>query len=327
LLLLAMGVLAMLMQTRQPNTQAAMMLFSVAVPGTVLLLLAEVGLQEGQTAVLPNGRWFLLAACMLFLGGFPGHFWIQWLAEKVSGPVMLLAFAWMPLVVMFLLHEQILQIPALWQDSQFTTLLQWSGVAAALLSALVIFFAPTFSRLVAGLLLLDMGITLPVLSLPGMVGWQTAVSLHLNRFLSLLIMTIAWHWLKASGLTTSIAGSRDVGRQAPFGTFLFIFGCFSLVGLPLTPGFSGRWALMASLSQIGQVPWWVLVLLLTAMVGAALGILRHLAVLVQPMPDKVQSTVETRWIQGAAVLLLIIGIIFAAFPQLTMTYAARIVGL
>lgn len=321
LVLFALGLLAVITQSKKPTAQTAMPLLGVAVLGTVGLLLVG-----GQTAVYANSNWVLLAVIMLLLGGFPLHFWMLPVAEKLSGPGLLLVFAWMPLVLMALLRNHML-VSAIWQDSQFIALLQWSGAAAALIAALVIVFAHTFSRLVAGLVSLDIGITLLALSIPGGMGEQTAVSLHLNRIFSLLIMSVAWYWLKANGFTTIMSSSQGLGRQAQFSTFLFIFGGFSLIGLPLTPGFSGRWALMASLSQIGQAPTWLLILLLLSMVGAALGILRLLAILVKQLPQTHHTNAEPRWIRGAVALLLGISIVFAAFPQLITTVATRIVGL
>ncbi|KAA3664459.1 MAG: hypothetical protein DWQ04_05570, partial [Chloroflexi bacterium] len=69
------------------------------------------------------------------------------------------------------------------------------------------------------------------------------------------------------------------------------------------------------------------ILLLLSMVGAALGILRLLAILVKQLPQTHHTNAEPRWIRGAVALLLGISIVFAAFPQLITTVATRIVGL
>ena len=317
LLLLALGVAAAVTQSRIPGSRSAIILLGVGVVGVVLWLL-------GETAVLTNTNWFLLAAMMLLLGGFPLHFWIQPAAEKMNGSSLLLVFAWMPLVVMMLVHDYLARLPAIWQDIQFTTLVQWSGVAAALLAGLVVLSSPTISRLIAGLIMLDMGIALLSLSIAG--GWQTAVSIHLNRILSLIILSIAWRLLKNNGLTDTITNNAGFALNRRLSAGLFIFSAFSLVGLPLTPGFIGRWALMASLSEIGQVPWWVLVLLLVAIVLAALGVIRLLAVWVKQTEETIQSNSEPRWIQGIVAFLLALSIIVATFPQLITNYAARIIG-
>ena len=60
------------------------------------------------------------------------------------------------------------------------------------------------------------------------LGWETAVSIHIGRFIGLLLAGIGLHLA-----TTS--------RFQKLGMGLFAYGGFTLLGLPLTAGFVGVW--------------------------------------------------------------------------------------
>ena len=107
-----------------------------------------------------------------------------------------------------------------------------------------------------------------------------------------------------------------------------MYGLLSLLGLPLTPGFSGRWLLLVDLgrSELASLP---LALLLLAGMGLAVwGIVRQIRGLAA-VADLVEVAEETvadpdRRHRLAALVVLLLALVLAAFPQLLLT-ALRLV--
>ncbi|HUM72234.1 MAG TPA: DUF2239 family protein, partial [Chloroflexota bacterium] len=130
----------------------------------------------------------------------------------------------------------------------------------------------TLRRLVGGLLLADMaGVALLLVANPALRG-ETAVTIHMARFFSLVFIAVALQmWqpfggaLTAAGETDDQRRSQGMARRAPLTTLVLLVGCLSLAGLPLTLGFGGRWLVINLLLASDST---ILALLLLATMGA-----------------------------------------------------------
>lgn len=316
LLLGGLGVLAY--EQRRAGYAATRILLTVGVLGMALLLAAN-ALLAGN--LVHTAKWWLLAAIMVLLAGFPLFFWFPLLAQQLR-PLRLFFFVGVVHIgLTSLLYRWLMAAPLLWVDGQFSSLLRWSGVATAVLAGLLALQSGRLSWLLAHLLLLDMSSTLLALSLPDPVGWETAVALYMMRLLALVLVLVGVAWLCGQRRDVVLADVAGWGRQRPLATALFAFGAFSLVGLPLTLGFSSRWMLATAVLVQGSGAWLMLLLLL-GMILAALAVIRWLAALLRPvitvLPD---GTVMSNWQRQVTAVLLLLSLLLSAFPQLCLYLA------
>jgi NADH:ubiquinone oxidoreductase subunit 2 (subunit N) len=122
------------------------------------------------------------------------------------------------------------------------------------------------------------------------------------------------------GGANQFAANRSLAWRAPLGTGLFVFGCLSLVGLPLTPGFAGSWPAVVLISQQAT---WLAVILTVAIAAGAFGVLRRMIPLLQ-QPDQVldeDSSPEGRAERIVAVIILTLGALLVFFPQIVLSVA------
>lgn len=235
------GLVLIIQSERAGIVRPALRFLLIGLLATCLFLIIGWLIGPDQTSLPTATTRLVLVAFVMFMGGFPFYIWVI----PVANRTLLLARAFVlgivPLVVtLFLL--------ALWQDNvwlrqdaQFALWLRWSGLLTVLVAGLSALTADP-RRLLGSLVLLDMGLTIVALA---QGGPETAViTLHLARIVGLLLAGI--------GL------ERD-------NRLLFAYGCASLLGLPLTPGFFSHWPI------ITQAPDSTFVLLL--LIGLAGGVL------------------------------------------------------
>jgi formate hydrogenlyase subunit 3/multisubunit Na+/H+ antiporter MnhD subunit len=98
----------------------------------------------------------------------------------------------------------------------------------------------------------------------GQPGLSAALFALMLRFFSLLLCALGLHLMSTPG--------RDESRRS-WAVILFAYGAFSLAGVPLTPGFAGRWAI---LDMAGAVSTWLAAALLLFAVAGVAGLLRWL---------------------------------------------------
>lgn len=283
-LIAAVAILVVVIQAeRVGSTRAAWRYLVMAVLAVPCFMVAGWALEAEQAHLMALVSRLLAAGFIILLAGFPFHIWVNPVMNQAPPLASVLVFSLAQLAVVALLFNWLAANPWLAQESDFGQLLRWSGVATVVLAGLAAATASTSGRLLGGLLLLDMGMALLLLSLPGPTRWQAAVALHVVRFVSLLPATAGLILLRRQGDSDEIAANSGLARRAPWSAALFIYGSLCLLGLPLTPGFSSRWTIIAALNQSAALPApWLPLLLLLAMIGGAAGVLRALAYWLQP---------------------------------------------
>lgn len=231
---------------------AAWRAFLLAVLGLLPLLWAAWAQAAGQAgAALPL---LLLLATLLLLGGFPFHSGLRGLARWSPPGALALALGPGQIVVVALLFGLLDLVPAARAAAEFQTALRGSALFAALLAAFLMHRERTWRGVLGGALLLDAGgLTLAAL-VPGAAGLAVALAALTGRTLALLLIAL--------GLSWPMGGEQRVDRLR---RALLLYGALSLLGLPLTPGFAGRWA---ELALLGAAWPWAAVLVVAAL-GAA----------------------------------------------------------
>lgn len=262
-LLLAAALLAPVLATGRPGSAGTAWRYLVMVVAALPLFLLA-GWLAAAPAVLPWGAARVLAAAaLLVLGGFPFVLWVRPAARQAAPLVRPFLFGGVQWAMVGFLLGWLAASPDWQVDPGFQAWLRWSGGATALLGGLLAALARDRDELVASLLLLDLGLGILTLLLPGAMGWQTAVALFGGRSVALLLLGAA---------ELLLAGRASGGRSRPWALALWAYGCLTLLGLPLTVGFAGRWALLGALPGLSDGPGGgVLVGLLLLALAAGLG--------------------------------------------------------
>jgi hypothetical protein len=315
---------------------AAWRAFLLGVLGLLPLLWVAWAQAAGQTgAALPL---VMALSTLLLLGGFPFHVGLRSVARWSPPGALALALGPAQIVVVALLFGLLDLTPVARAAAEFQAALRGSALLAALLAAFLMQRERTWRGVLSGALLLDAGgLTLAALA-PGAAGLAVALAALTGRTLSLLLIALSLSW--------PAGGERraDGLRRA-----LLLYGALSLLGLPLTPGFAGRWA---QVSLLGAAWPWAAVLLLAALGAAGWGVWRvwrreqeapttfevkpapgaatggqHLshsdeAILVGTLASRPVERGE--WV--AALILLSISALLGLFPGLLTALAARLAG-
>lgn len=251
-------------------------------------------------------RLGLLLATLLLLGGFPFHIWLRGLARWASPGALALALGPGQIVVVALLTGLLDVVPAVRAAPEFQMALRGCAVFAALLAALLLARERTPRGALGGALALDAGWLALTALTPGAAGLTIALAALAGRTLSLLLIALGWRWP---------AG----GRAARLGPLLSAYGFLSLLGLPLTPGFAGRWA---QATLLGGGAWAAVGI--AALAVAAWALWR--AISMDMSPAEGETVAPGRAEVAAAVALLALAGLLGLFPGLLTAVMARLVG-
>ncbi|MCB8946172.1 MAG: hypothetical protein H6658_20705 [Ardenticatenaceae bacterium] len=242
-LLIAIASLVLIIQSERAGTvRPALRFLLIGLLATCLFLLAGWMIGPDQTGLQATASRLLVVAFAMLMAGFPFYIWVIPAAKRTPLLARVFVLSLMPLVVTLFLFHLRQEHPWLLQDAQFALWLRWSGLLTVLVAGLSALTADP-RRLLGALVLLDMGLALVGLAVG--LGETAVITLHLTRAVSLLLAGI--------GL------ERD-------NRLLYAYGCASLLGLPLTPGFWGHWPLLSQAPDITFA-----LLLLAGLAGGLLG--------------------------------------------------------
>ncbi len=307
LLAVGMGVLAVAVYGgRYEGAAAAWRAFLMGVLGlTPLIWLAWAG-TAGQTTG-EVAQLALLLATLLLLGGFPFHIWLRGLARWASPGALALAVGPGQVVAVALLAGLLDLSPAVRAAPQFQAALRGSAVFAAVLAVFLLARERTWRGALGAALALDAGWLALAMLTPGAAGLAIALSALAGRTLSLMLIALGRGW------------PAGPGRLARLGPLLWRYGILSLLGLPLTPGFAGRWA---QASLLGAGAWAALGIAALALAAWALW---RVAPAETPLGEDATAA-PGRGEQAAAVVLLAVAALLGLFPGLLTALMARLVG-
>lgn len=328
-LIVAAVFLAVVIQADRTGSAHASLRYLIIMVLVMPLLLVGGWMVERQplTPLLPAAR-LLLVGFIILLAGFPFHLWVMPIVTSTRPLHLPFIFGLAQLAIVTFIFQARLVYPWLPANDPIYTWVRWSALLTALLGGLLAVTATHFSHLLGSLLLLDMGLALLPLATGGRPGWETALSLHVVRFISLTVAGVGITLLPPLAEAGSFADSRGLARRAPFHLALFIYGCCSLLGLPLTIGFSGRWALLATALPAGSpTTTWMALLLLIALASGLAGILRALAWLLTPADQPAPLPPASGRLRRFVAVALLANLGFALFPQALLTSATRLAGL
>lgn len=322
LLLVASGAFSLTLQSgRAGSVRGSFRYLLAMVLAVPLLLIVNWQLEAQPTAwLLPPGQLAALAA-LLLLAGFPFHIWLQAAANEAEPLPLALVVGVVPLVPLALLFQQLAIYPNL-LDAAFRQLIWLSGSLTLLVGGGLALTAVHLRRAIGSVLLLDMALTILCLTLPELVGWETAVTLQLGRFAGLLLVAGGWQLLKRHRANWPLDRlPTGLGRRSPLSLALLGMGLFSLLGLPFTPGFAGHWRALTAVGDLANrsgVPWWLPAVALLGLGLGAAGVLRLVTVLLaKPELEAGETAVpDPLWLQIGVGVVLTAVLWLALFPPL-----------
>ncbi|GMQ78910.1 MAG: hypothetical protein BMS9Abin02_1457 [Anaerolineae bacterium] len=332
LLLMVASAVALLIQGERAGSTLAswrhLAIYALAPP---LLLIAGWLLETDQSQLLRTAPTLFSIAFIILLVGFPFHIWVAPASTETDSLVLVVALGLVQLIVIFFCINLLRSNPIVLRSSQFSLFLRSSGIITLLLASILVLTAPSVGRLIGYLIMIDLGSTIYALALNSDGGLELSIKLILLRTLSLLL--IATGLSMVNQITKKKDGNRPpatsvqsiyrgIGRTYPMATLILIYGALSMIGAPLTPGFSGKWALVSLASQQSTQGAIIIVIALTA---GIVGLIRWVVKFWEPVPAEDFSEVtRSNGVRIAASLSLIMGIIITLSPEFVGELISRI---
>lgn len=259
----------------------------------------------------------LLMALIIF-GSFPFHIWVNGLSRRTTPAALALALGLaqiVPVVFVLLLLDT---VSAAKDATAFQAMVRWSAALTALFAAFQMGRSSEWTALVGGALLLDAGFLLTATIPTGVDGLMIAIPALINRYFSLLLISYA------TGRRARPAEPSFFGRfKWRLSSLLPAYALLSLIGLPLTPGFAGRWAQIMVVGQ-GAGFWPPFLLVASLMVAAGMG-LRAISCSREGLGESARTLSDGEAIFNAALMcgFVVVGL----FPHLLTNYVARMLGI
>jgi formate hydrogenlyase subunit 3/multisubunit Na+/H+ antiporter MnhD subunit len=301
----------------------------LALPGLLVphWLLERFALAPYETSWLGTAAVLLAVSFALLLGVIPFHTWVP----ALTGEGMPLGGVFVLTVgngaTWFLLLDFLEAYPWLSDHPSFGTVVLVLGLAMAVGGSLLAAAQRRLGPLIGYAALADTGAAFIAL------GMNTRLGL-IQIFLSLLVRPLGLALMAAgvSGLRThdgndSFDVLRGVGRKAPWSIAALAFGGLSAAGVPISAGFTWRWALCRDLASdnIGLA-----LAVLLAGVCVMVGVWRGLAALLERprppgSPGVATLLASEHWLTVVVVAATIVGCIgVGLFPQFVGPLAVRL---
>jgi NADH:ubiquinone oxidoreductase subunit 2 (subunit N) len=333
LLLIAAGGLAMLIQgNRAGSTLAALRFLSLFALAMPLLLSAGWMIENDQFRFLDSVTLLLLGAVLLLTSTFPFQIWIAPVVGESSSLTTPVVYGIGQLVVVAYCLRLLLDQPFVYGSAQFQTIVSLSAAATLILASVLTITARSFGQQMGYLLLLSIGALTAVIGSGDANVVEVAMTVLILRTIGLIIAGAGLAMIRTRAVIVAGGANQFVANQglawrAPVGVGLFVIGCLSLAGLPLTPGFAGAWSAVAVVAR--HVPWLAVILVLSV-AGGAFGVLRRLLpLLIRPegVTHLEETSLESRQEQVAAAIILTAGAAITIFPRMIIAVSATLADL
>ena len=304
--------------------------FSIlALPGLLVphWLLERFALTPNETGLLGMAAVLLAISFAMLLGVIPFHTWVP----AVTGDGMPLGGVFVLTVgngaVWFLLLDFLEAYPWISDHPSFDTVVLTLGLAMAAGGGLLAAAQRRLGPLIGYAALADTGAAFIALGMDSRLGLMQVFLSLLVRPVGLALMAAGVSGLRTQEGDDSFDVLRGVGWKAPWSIAALVFGGLSAAGVPISAGFTWRWALCRDLAShnIGLA-----VALLLAGVGVMVGVWQGLSALLErPRPPGEAGgatlVASEHWLTVVVVAVAIAGCIgIGLFPQFIGPLAVRL---
>jgi NADH-quinone oxidoreductase subunit N len=278
-----------------------------------------------DTSLIFKAAILLAVGLAVLLAIAPFHSWLPLVGEHAPPLATAFVLTVMFFPAVFLLLTFLNTYDWLGQNPALYRALTLGGSGMALIGALFAFGQRNFGRTLGYVMMIDVGALLLAIGLETRAGLEAALVTLAWRGLALTLWGLGLSRLREAAGGDDFDSLRGLGWRYPLASAAVVVGLLSLVGFPLTVGFTGRWALLYLLAQIHPS---AAILLLLGMVSISLVCARGLTALLTPSREAVRKSErgaaqENRLalgVYGAA-----LGVLFAlgVFPQWLLPAIAR----
>lgn len=308
---------------RYSGGRGAMRLLVFTVIGVPFILLAGWLLEAFANSpddlqLVGQARLLVGIGFVILLSVVPFHSWVPIVAEESPSFEAAYVLAILPAGTFFFLLNFLNQFSWM-REPEFYAILRLSGLALTLVGGVFAFGQRSLGRLLGYTVLIDMGAALLALSLGQADSVRVALVMLALRAGALVVWGLGQAQIRNVTNSDRFDDLAGLGRQMPFATAAVLFGGASLLGLPVTAGFVGRWALYQLLADVDLQS---AMLLLLASLSGLLAYARAIAVLLTPNPDLPEAG-DALFSEGYfAIAYALVGValilVMGAFPQLLL---------
>jgi formate hydrogenlyase subunit 3/multisubunit Na+/H+ antiporter MnhD subunit len=301
--------------------------------------LVDQALLAPENAIM--ARQALLPAMLgfgLLLAVFPFGTWMPALAADAPPIVTAFIFTAGQAMTFYLVLVFLRKAPWMMDDSALSAVIQLAGLLMVASGGLMAGAQRDFGRLLGYAALSDLGFLLLALVVGGSQGQALALLHMASRAVSITLIAFSLSVLRHRVPSDAFVGLRGVARRLPLATMGLVIGGLALAGFPLTAGFPTHWAVSRAAwnwalpysplgedALVGATPasggdWTgalVLVALLVASAGIAIGLMRGLsAMLGTGTHEDVarQPIIASFMILVLAAMVIVLGL----YPQLLL---------
>ncbi len=227
---------------------------------------------------------FLSVGLCLKIAVFPLHVWLPAAYATAPSPVSALLAGTATKVAVYLWLRFFFGVFApsvAIADLPMEQVLLPLGLAGAVMGSLAAAFQDEPKRVLAWSSIGQVGYLVTGLGLANTAGATATLSHLLNHavaktalFLALGVVVVR---KGVRGRSLRLADLRGLGRQSPFAAAAVTLGGLSLIGVPLTAGFVGKWLLLVALLEAGL--WWATALVVLSSLLAVVYVWRLVEVM------------------------------------------------
>ncbi len=281
-------------------------------------LLAGVEVNPDDSSLVPQAAILMAIGFGLLFSIFPFHSWIPLLAEEAHPIPASFVFFMLPLVIGLFGINFTERFSWLYTTSWLYVYLRLSGVLMVILGSLWSIFQKNLARLMGFAVITEIGLSLLSLSLGlGEIQNRPLLGIYfsflLPRGISYGLWAISLAILQNERKSLDYQKVRGVGYQFPIAVTGLTIAILSLIGFPLTAGYSSNTGLWQYLNQ--QFPLAAKISLLGS-IGLIIGYFRGLSIMLQK-PGEVSWKAHEMAGERILIILACISLVFLGiFPQL-----------
>jgi len=332
LVIAACGLAVLIQGRRAGSTLGALRFLSLYALAMPLLLGASWMFESDQFRYLDSLTLILVAALLLLTASFPFQIWVAPVVSESSSFVPSIVYGTGQLLVVVFCLNLLATQPFVYRSVQFQGVANLSAAASLILGAVLTMTARSFGRQLGYLLLISIGAVIAVIGSGGVAVVQTTLTLLILRIIALIIAGAGLAMIRSravavDGGVNQFATNQGLAWQTPTAVGLYVFGCLSLAGLPLTPGFVGTWP---AVEIVGQHSTWLAVIMVLSIAAGAFGVFRRvMPLLVRPVPPSGEDrgSLENSKEQLVSGTILLVGALLALFPRLILTFVNNLADL